>query len=80
MLFCVICSSFFCWHLYQFRSPEDSGLELEQLLQAESALEGNSKLSTAEKNVGSSLQALKDGDMNGAINHVQEAKSGLSSV
>jgi len=55
-------------------------LELEQLLQAESALEGNSKLSTAEKHVESSLQALKDGDTKGAINHVQEAKSGLSSV
>jgi hypothetical protein len=55
-------------------------LELEQLLQAESGLEGNSKLSTAEKNVESSLQALKDGDTNGAINHAQEAKSGIISV
>jgi len=55
-------------------------LELEQLLQAESGLEGNSKLSTAEKNVESSLQALKDGDTNEAINHAQEAKSGIISV
>jgi hypothetical protein len=50
------------------------------LLQAESTLEGNPKLSSAEKHVESSLQALKDGDTNGAISHAQEAKSGLSSV
>jgi hypothetical protein len=49
-------------------------LELEQLLQAESALEGNSKLSTAEKHVESSLQAMKDGDTNGAINHCPRSK------
>jgi len=55
-------------------------LELEQLLQAESALEDDSKLSTTEKHVESSLQALKDGDTNGAINHAQEAKSGIISV
>ena len=58
----------------------DNNAAKRSLLQAESALEDNPKLSAAEKHVESSLQALKDGDTNGAINHAQEAKSGLSSV
>jgi hypothetical protein len=50
------------------------------LLQAESALEGNPKLAGAEKHIEASIQALKDGDTNGAISHAQEAKNGLSSA
>jgi len=47
------------------------------LLQAESALEGNSKAVDAEKHIEASLQALKDGDTKGAINHAELAKKSL---
>lgn len=46
-------------------------------MQAESALEGNSKAVDAEKHIEASLQALKDGDTKGAINHAELAKKSL---
>jgi hypothetical protein len=48
------------------------------LLQAESAIEGKSNLSGAEKHIEASLKALKEGDTNGALMHAEEAKKGLA--
>jgi hypothetical protein len=48
------------------------------LLKAEESLEGKSDLVDAEKRVEASLAALKDGDINGAISHAEEAKKNLS--
>jgi hypothetical protein len=55
----------------------DNNSGRKSLLQAESALEGNSKAVDAEKHIEASLQALKDGDTNGAINHAELAKKSL---
>jgi len=55
----------------------DNNSGRKSLLQAESALEGNSKAVDAEKHIEASLQALKDGDTNGAINHAELAKTSL---
>jgi hypothetical protein len=55
----------------------DNNSGRKSLLQAESNLEGNSKAVDAEKHVEASLQALKDGDTNGAINHAELAKKSL---
>ena len=48
------------------------------LLKAEESLEGKSNLEGAEKRVEAALAALKDGDINSAISHAEEAKKGLS--
>jgi hypothetical protein len=49
-----------------------------QLLSAEQQLEGKPNVSDAEKHIEGSLQALKDGDNNGAISHAQLAKDMLN--
>lgn len=49
-----------------------------QLLSAEQQLEGKPNVSDAEKHIEGSLQALKDGDNNGAISHAQLAKNMLN--
>lgn len=48
------------------------------LLKAEESLEGKSNLEGAEKRVEAALAALKDGDINSAISHAEEAKKNLS--
>jgi outer membrane protein assembly factor BamD (BamD/ComL family) len=48
------------------------------LLKAEESLEGKSNLEDAEKRVEAALAALKDGDINSAISHAEEAKKNLS--
>jgi len=48
------------------------------LYQAESSLEDQPNQSGAEKHIEASLQALKDGDTNGAITHAEEAKKSLA--
>ena len=48
------------------------------LLKTEESLEGKSDLVDAEKRVEASLAALKDGDINAAISHAEEAKKNLS--
>jgi hypothetical protein len=55
----------------------DKAAGKKSLLQAESDLEDNSKVVDAEKHVEASLQALKDDDTNGAINHAELAKKSL---
>lgn len=47
------------------------------LLKAEESLEGKPDLEGAEKRVEASLAALKDGDINAAISHAEEAKKNL---
>ena len=47
------------------------------LLHAESALEGKSDAVDAEKHVEAAIQALKEGDTNGAISHAEQAKEKL---
>jgi outer membrane protein assembly factor BamD (BamD/ComL family) len=47
------------------------------LLKAEESLEGKSSLEDAEKRVEAALAALKDGDINSAISHAEEAKKNL---
>ena len=47
------------------------------LLEAEDALEGKADLVNAEKHIEASLQALKEGDSNGAISHAESAKANL---
>ncbi len=49
-----------------------------QLLSAEQQLEGKPNVSDSEKHIEGSLQALKDGDNNGAISHAQLAKNMLN--
>ncbi len=48
------------------------------LLKAEESLEGKSGQEDAEKRVEAALAALKDGDINSAISHAEEAKKNLS--
>jgi len=48
------------------------------LLKAEESLEGKSNLEGAEKRVEAALAALKDGDINSAISHAEEAKKNIS--
>lgn len=43
------------------------------LRNAEKEMEADSSLQSGEKHVEAALAALKDGDTNGAINHVQQA-------
>jgi hypothetical protein len=57
-------------------SDNQAGKKL--LYEAESALEGKSDVVDAEKRIEASLQALKDGDTNGAISNAEEAKKSLS--
>jgi len=59
------------------KSGDNDGAK-KSLLQAESALEGKSNLSGAEKHIEASLKALKEGDTNGALMHAEEAKKGLA--
>ena len=58
------------------KSLKDAAKKL--LLKAEESLEGKSDLVDAEKRVEASLAALKDGDINAAISHAEEAKKNLS--
>ena len=48
------------------------------LLQAEAGLEDKPNLTSAEKHIEASLQALKDNDKNGALTHAEEAKKSLA--
>jgi len=59
------------------KSGDNDGAK-KSLLQAESAIEGKSNLSGAEKHIEASLKALKEGDTNGALMHAEEAKKGLA--
>ena len=43
-----------------------------------SSLEDKPNQGGAEKHIEASLQALKDGDTNGALTHAEEAKKGLA--
>ncbi len=59
------------------KSGDNDGAK-ESLYQAESSLEGKPNQGGAEKHIEASLQALKDGDTNGALTHAEEAKKGLA--
>ncbi len=58
------------------KSGDNTGAR-KSLYEAEQALEGNQKVVDAEKHIEASLQALKDGDSNGAISHADLSKKGL---
>jgi hypothetical protein len=59
-------------------NDDDKDTAKKLLLKAEESLEGKADLVDAEKRVEASLAALKDGDINGAISHAEEAKKNLS--
>lgn len=59
------------------KSGDNDGAK-KSLYQAESSLEGKPNQGGAEKHIEASLQALKDGDTNGALTHAEEAKKGLA--
>jgi hypothetical protein len=56
---------------------DDKSAGKKALLHAESALEGKSDAVDAEKHVEAAIQALKEGDTNGAISHAEQAKEKL---
>jgi hypothetical protein len=56
---------------------DDKSAGKKALLHAESALEGKSDSVDAEKHVEAAIQALKEGDSNGAISQAQQAKEKL---
>ena len=56
---------------------DDKSAGKKALLHAESALEGKSDSVDAEKHVEAAIQALKEGDTNGAISHAEQAKEKL---
>lgn len=59
-------------------NTDDKDAAKKLLLNAEESLEGKSNLEDAEKRVEAALAALKDGDINSAISHAEEAKKNLS--
>jgi hypothetical protein len=56
---------------------DDKSAGKKALLHAESTLEGKSDSVDAEKHVEAAIQALKEGDTNGAISHAEQAKEKL---
>lgn len=58
-------------------NDDDKDTAKKLLLKAEESLEGKSNLEGAEKRVEAALAALKDGDINSAISHAEEAKKNL---
>lgn len=47
------------------------------LFEAEKLMEGNPSITDAEKRVEAAIKALSDGDSNGSVNQVEEAKKSL---
>jgi hypothetical protein len=58
-------------------NDDDKDTAKKLLLKAEESLEGKSGQEDAEKRVEAALAALKDGDINSAISHAEEAKKNL---